>query len=318
MTDKPNESSASTSGKHPADSVTAGTGGPTGSPQSGGEPARSPFDSPTEQFTTPASGQAAGDAKPTEKLSRPGGTLPRTDEELGLDPEVPAYSQTQQTAPRTAAGSTVPAGENQRTYGFATIPPAPSTSVESGRLRRRADNRRGTLDLGLLLLRLVVGSTFLYHGLQKAAGWFHGPGFDGIKATMADGGWKHVDIAAPMLIAGELAGGALLILGLATPLAAGAVLAVVLDAWLWKQGMVPGYQYAGTANGVEIDSILAGAAATLILTGPGRLSFDRNRGWATRPGYGSVAALLAAIAAAVVTYILLHGGNPLTGIGPFS
>ncbi|MGV9482833.1 DoxX family protein, partial [Gordonia aichiensis] len=88
---------------------------------------------------------------------------------------------------------------------------------------------------------------------------------------------------------------------------------------MWKQGMIAGFQYnAGTPTGVELDSVLAGAALAIILTGPGRWSFDRARGWATRPAYGSFTVVLLAIAAAIASYLFLHGGNPLTGIGPFN
>ncbi len=286
VTDKPNESAV------------AGDL-PPAAPRPAGGPVRSPFDSPTEQFP------ATSGVQTTEKL-------PRTDEELGLDPEVPLYSQVKNAIPGTADSTTTT--EPSPAYSFASIPPAPAGPVESnGRVRRR-DDRRGTLDLGLLLLRLVIGGTFVYHGLQKSVGWFHGPGFDGIKTSMENGGWKHVDIAAPLLITGELGGGILVALGLATPLAAGALLAVILDAWMWKQGMVPGFQYTAKGNSVELDSILVGITTALLLTGPGRLSLDRNRGWATRPFWGSFAAFIAAIAAALLTYIYLHGGNPLTGI----
>ncbi|MGV9411166.1 DoxX family membrane protein [Nocardia sp. NPDC003693] len=308
MTEKPNEPSTGAPGGET----------PAAAPRPVGAPVSSPYDSPTEQFTTSGS-------LPAFTKDQPAKDLPRTDEDLGLDPEVPIYSAVKEES--TAGSGVSGAGDatatpdaTAPTYAFASIPPAPPGPGESnGRLRRRGDDRRGTLDLGLLLLRLMIGGTFIYHGLQKLTGWFNGPGLEGTRDMMESGGWKHPDIAASLLMVGELGGGILIVLGLATPLAAGAVLAVILDAWMWKQGMIPGFQYnAGTQSGVEIDSILAGAAAALILTGPGRLSLDRNRGWATRPFLGSLAALVAAIAAAVATYIYLHGGNPLTGIGPFN
>ncbi|MEU2030179.1 DoxX family protein [Nocardia amamiensis] len=253
----------------------------------------SPFDSPTEQFERV-------DPSGRPRLRK---DVPRTDDELGLDPEVPSTAETK----------AVP------TYDYASIPPAAAPPSDTGTLRRRraAENRRGTLDLGLLLLRLVVGGTFLYHGLQKLTGWFHGPGLDGTREMMERGGWDHPTLSTILVTAGEVGGGTLLILGLATPLAAGAVLAVVLDAWAWKQGMAPGFQYKAGQGAVELESILAGAATAIILTGPGRYSFDVKRGWATRPHMGSFTVLLLAIAAAIGTYWYLHGGNPLTGIGPF-
>lgn len=207
-------------------------------------------------------------------------------------------------------------GGHEGTYDYASIPPA-GNPPSRGLRRRNGDGRRGTLDFGLFVLRLVVGATFLYHGLQKLTGWFHGPGLDGTKAMMESSGWKNPSLAAAMVTAGEVGGGALLILGLATPLAAGAVLAVILDAWFWKQGMHPGFQYKAGPGAVELESILAGAATAVIFTGPGRWSFDRARGWATRPGAGSFGVFVLAVAAAVLTYWWLQNGNPLTGIGPF-
>ncbi|MFD8245569.1 DoxX family protein [Nocardia sp. NPDC059691] len=292
MTDKPKDTPESE----------AGNAAPSTAEQaavsSTGRGVTSPYDSPTEQFERV-------DPAQRPQLSK---DVPRTEEELGLEPEVPATG-----ANRTAAGATA-----APTYDYASIPPAPAPPSDTARLRRRnGEVRRGTLDLGLLLLRLVVGATFLYHGLQKLTGWFHGPGLDGTRDMMERGGWDHPSVSALLVTAGEVGGGALLILGLLTPLAAGAVLAVILDAWAWKQGMAPGFQYKAGPGAVEYESVLAGVSAVIILTGPGRLSFDRNRGWAIRPASGSFVILLLAVAAAVGAYWYLHGGNPLTGIGPF-
>ncbi|MBP1155589.1 MULTISPECIES: DoxX family membrane protein [unclassified Paenibacillus] len=35
------------------------------------------------------------------------------------------------------------------------------------------------IDIGLLIIRLVVGLTFMGHGAQKMFGWFNGPGLKG-------------------------------------------------------------------------------------------------------------------------------------------
>jgi len=342
VSDKPKATSAGSPEGNRSEVVPAGKVSTTG------HGATSPMDNPTEQF--PAMNMSAQD-------------VPRTDEELGLDPDVPMVSNRGAAAapakgpgaaPKSAPDATEPgldrplfekqdldepgadkpgAGEEAgpgpdaaepgggtAAYAYASIPPAVNTPGERSKAARRrtAENRRGTLDLGLLMLRLVVGAIFLYHGLQKLTGWFHGPGLDGTRDMMAEGGWDHATLSTILLVVGEVGGGALLILGLATPLAAGAVLAVILNAWAWKQGMLPGFQFnSSVPTGVEIDTILAGTAVAVILTGPGRLSLDRSRGWATRPYIGSVSVLLLAVIAAALTFWYLHGGNPLTGAGPF-
>lgn len=279
MNDKPNQPPES---NEPSGS----TGGPTG------PAAHSPYDNPTGEF--PSVKPAAGK------------DVPRTEDDLGLDPEVPSSSEPgKHEGPKLTSGS----ADDEPTYAFASIPPAP-VAGDTERLRRTREYRRGTTDLGLLILRLVIGLTFLYHGLQKLAGWFHGPGLDGTRAMLEQGGWKHIELSTAMLTVSEVGGGALIILGLATPLAAGAVLASIIDAWLWKQGMAPDFQY----KTVELESILGGVAAALIFTGPGRLSFDRNRGWAVRPSWGSLVVFVLALAAAAVGWIFLHGGNPFIGI----
>lgn len=266
-----------------------------------GTPVTSPFDSPTQQMPKPDMSKG----------------VPRTDDELGLDPDedIPL------AGPPSSDPTVDPPTEN---FSYASIPPAAGAAAAGGaaaggaaaasaRLQRRPrEARRGTLDLGLLVLRLTIGGAFLYHGLQKLAGWFHGPGLDGTKAMMENGGWDHPSVATALVVAGEVGGGALLVLGLATPLAAGALLATILDAWMWKQGMIPGFQFNnGVKTGVEYETVLAATTIAILLTGPGRLSLDRGRGWSTRPAYGSFVVLILAIAAAIGTWWFLHGGNPV-------
>ncbi|RMI35838.1 DoxX family protein [Nocardia stercoris] len=252
-------------------------------------------------------GRPAGPGQP----ARP---VPRTDEELGLEPEVPgngpaasspATVPTRKPAPRSADLDDDD-DDSDGTYVFASIPAAPDGRTG---LRSRRDDRRGTTDLGLLALRVLIGLTFIYHGLSKATTMFHGQGIEATHAFLEHGGWKQVELSAAMTIVAEIGGGAMILVGLATPLASGAVLATILDAWLWKQSVAPGFQY----KALELETILIGAVTALLFTGPGRWSADRNRGWATRPAYGSVICFAAALAAAAATWLALHGGNPFVG-----
>ena len=66
-------------------------------------------------------------------------------------------------------------------------------------------------------------------------------------------------------------------------------------------------------------SVAFGAAlvvllVTIILCGPGRYSVDGSRGWARRPGIGSVSMVIG-IALAVGVWMLFNGTNPLDSPG---
>lgn len=185
--------------------------------------------------------------------------------------------------------------------------------------------RRGTLDLGLLILRLVVGATFTVHGLQKLTGWFNGPGPDGFADYLANHpnpsiGFRGDVTTILSLVAGvsETAGGILLILGLLTPIAGAAVLGTIAIATTYKVTLAGGLWFFaadGGGNGIELEVLLAAAAAALILTGPGTYSVDRRWGWSRRPAWGSAACVVVAIGAAVAIWILFNGTDPLTSPG---
>ncbi|WP_235870512.1 DoxX family protein [Rhodococcus xishaensis] len=173
-----------------------------------------------------------------------------------------------------------------------------------------SESRRGTLDVGLLILRLAVGGTLLAHGLQKLAGWWSGPGLAGYRDELAAAGFEHAGVLAVAGALVEVAGGALLILGLFTPVAAAGVLAVMINAWCLQQSTVLGLEYF-EPDGIEYETLIGAAAAAIILIGPGRIALDGRRRWATRPHAGSVAILIAGIAAGVGVWFVLNGANPV-------
>ena len=130
---------------------------------------------------------------------------------------------------------------------------------------------------GILLLRVVLGATMAAHGAQKLFGWWNGPGLKGVHGWLASmrfrGGWLPVIL----LVAAELGGGVLLALGLLTPLAAVAIVAVMAVAIAlvhWQKGFFNG------AGGYEFNLLIAAAAVALAATGGGRFSLDRALGWA--------------------------------------
>jgi putative oxidoreductase len=177
----------------------------------------------------------------------------------------------------------------------------------------RVRDRRGTQDLGLLLLRLTVGALLIGHGLQKAFGLWGGPGFDGFEKSLTEMGFQHADILTYVAAGGQLAAGVLLVLGLFTPLAAAGALAYAVTGILAEA--MAAHEEARLSSfltdGHEYKVILVCAIAAIILVGPGRYGFDAGRGWARRPFIGSFVALLVGMAAGVAAWVLLNGGNPL-------
>ncbi|MFE2090861.1 DoxX family protein [Streptomyces sp. NPDC059460] len=155
-------------------------------------------------------------------------------------------------------------------------------------------------DVGLLILRLVLGLTVAAHGAQKLFGWFGGGGLEGFGQFFTMSGYPSGETMA--LIAGlsEVLGGLGLVFGLLTPLAGAAVLGTMINALAVKWG---GGFFAPT--GVEYELLLSAGAAGLALTGPGRFAVDRFLPGlrAHRLGYGVAALVLAAVIAALVLLI---------------
>lgn len=179
--------------------------------------------------------------------------------------------------------------------------------------RRAAPNRRGTQDLGLLLLRVAVGGILIAHGMAKAFGLWGGQGFDSFRNSLSDMGYQHADLLTYGAAGMQIVAGVLLVLGLFTPLAAAAALAYLINGLAANVAAQHDAGYIGffLPDGNEYQILLIAAAAAIILVGPGRYGFDAGRGWARRPFLGSFAALLLGIGVGVGTWILLNGGNPL-------
>lgn len=152
------------------------------------------------------------------------------------------------------------------------------------------------MDLGLLLLRLVVGTIMAAHGAQKAFGSFGGPGLQGTEGWLGSMAFRPAGFHARLTAGSELAGGILLVLGLFTPLAAAAVIGVMLVAIAtvhWDKGLF------NSAGGYEFNLVLIAAAGALAFTGAGSISMDNALGLGLAgAGWGLTAFVLAAIGAA--------------------
>lgn len=128
-------------------------------------------------------------------------------------------------------------------------------------------------DLALTLLRVTAGVIFLAHGYQKL-GIF---GLPGTTEAFTQMGVPLPALTAPLIAFLELLGGAALITGLFTRVAAaflaldilGALLLVHLGAGFFNP------------NGIEFPLMLLVTSIALVLTGPGRYALDT---WRTRRG----------------------------------
>ncbi|GAB2445115.1 DoxX family protein [Streptomyces incanus] len=157
-------------------------------------------------------------------------------------------------------------------------------------------------DVGLLVLRLVLGLTMAAHGAQKLFGWFGGGGVEGTGMFFASLGYPSPEAFAVVAGLTETLGGLGLAFGLLTPLAAAAVAGTMVNAIAVKWG---GGFFA--PEGVEYELVLTLAAVALALTGPGRIAVDRllPRLRSHRLEYGVSAVVLGAVVAGV-TLLLRH------------
>ena len=176
----------------------------------------------------------------------------------------------------------------------------------------KAGGRRGTQDLGLLLLRVALGLIFIAHGLQKAFGWFGGSGPDAFRATLVEAGYQNAGVLTYVGAGVQIAAGVLLVLGLFTPLAAAGALAFLVNSVLvtFDSQQRKGSLFVFGPDGAEYLLALAAVAVAIILAGPGRYGFDGGRGWARRPFIGSMIALLLGLAGGVAAWLYLRGNNP--------
>lgn len=120
-------------------------------------------------------------------------------------------------------------------------------------------------DLAPLLLRVVVGAIFLAHGWEKYVG-----GVDGVTAFLAGMNFPMPGVLAVLLIAAEIVGGILLILGAYTYWAA-KVLGFVALVALVAVHLPNGFTGPG---GYEFILLILVSCVSLAITGPGKYSYD--------------------------------------------
>jgi putative oxidoreductase len=130
--------------------------------------------------------------------------------------------------------------------------------------------RGANAGLGLLVLRVVIGFVFLWHGLGKLIGPpFAGGGMDGTITFFSTIGMPMATLTAWFAAILETLGGAALILGVAVPIA-GLLLAIEMLVAIIKVKLGTGF--SGPGGGFEFELTLLAGCVCLMLAGPGVMS----------------------------------------------
>jgi putative oxidoreductase len=138
-------------------------------------------------------------------------------------------------------------------------------------MNENIESRAGTV--GLTLLRMITGVILTAHGWEKLVGYreWHD--------TVVSLGLPLPDVMAPLAIAGELAGGIGLVLGLLTRVAglgAAITMAVAIATVHISHGLF------ARDNGFEFPLLLLASSLFFVLRGGGAASLDAL--WSRKPG----------------------------------
>jgi putative oxidoreductase len=142
------------------------------------------------------------------------------------------------------------------------------------------------MSFGIAILRAVIGGLFIGHGLQKLLGKFGGHGLEGTAGFFEQLGLKPGKVHATAAGVAETGGGALLLAGAATPLAASALTGTMTMA-IHKVHAPKGPWV--TEGGYEYNAVLIAAVFAITAAGPGSLSIDRRQ-WGTAWALAELAA----------------------------
>lgn len=230
-----------------------------------------------------------------------------------VDEQPPVFEQVE--APETAAPETVApetvALDREPEY----IPPAEPEYVEEPVAAYEEPVvvaepvQRGTIDFGLLLMRLALGAFLILDSLGIFFRLGGNEGIAGLETAFADYSYGNaLAIAVPTL---ELAAGVFLVLGLLTPVVA--AVAVAVTGFLALHSLNTsglGFNVFAWGTDVWVPVMLLFASLAVQFTGPGLYGVDAQRGWARRPLASSWIFALVGIAAAALIWWFGTAINP--------
>lgn len=132
-----------------------------------------------------------------------------------------------------------------------------------------------------LVLRLVLGGIFVWHGYKKFDG-----GISMVESAFSMWGVPAPEFTAPLTAIVEIVAGIMLVTGLGTRFAAAALAVIMIGALVYVKADL-GIISSTPMPGAELDlALLAGLVAVMVL-GPGQLSLDHTLGIEPREAVAS-------------------------------
>ena len=127
-----------------------------------------------------------------------------------------------------------------------------------------------TIDVALLIARVIVGVVFMAHGAQKLFGAFGGPGLSAVVGMMGPLGY--------LVSIGEFFGGVGLVVGFLSRFSAASIIVIMLGAIGMVHGKVGFFMnWMGNQGGEGFEYHLLAIAILLliVIAGPGRYALGR-------------------------------------------
>ena len=231
------------------------------------------------------------------------------------DAETTAFPRAKATAGTETETTAMPVAEaDEEPSAVAVADPAaePVTATEAEAVEEKHSSaRRGTIDFGLLFVRLALSVYLLVAG---ASTFFKLGGNEGLSGLENEFG--EYSMAAALAIGVptvQLIAGAFLLLGLVTPLAA--MFGLIVTGFSAIHGLNAsgaGLDVFAWNESVWLGLVLFVIAVALQFTGPGFISLDFNRSWTRRPLATSWVFVVIGVAALVAIWWFGAGVNPLS------
>lgn len=162
-----------------------------------------------------------------------------------------------------------------------------------------------SIDVSLLIIRAAFGASLVAHGLNKVRG---ANGLEGTAAWFASIGMRWPSVQARVAATTEIVAGVMLTIGFLTPLAASAIVAVMVVAIVTVHWRV-GYFIFLPNGGWEYCAAIVAAAVAVAIGGPGSLSLDHVLGVPHDAWRGTLSIVLG-VATAVIHLRASHRPTP--------